>query len=354
MSAGDLPSILETLPENRIAFLERQNIARRLGEQSSGYRQLVERLVSGAENRVIERMLIYRLRKAIKNRLKPDASELFLNGLRSDYHSGRKNTYTLLSSSKQEQTETALISTYAPYVTHRGRNTPPSLLYIPGGGFILPPTRKQRAVAQDLARLTGCRLHIANHRLAPEDPFPAAVEDLCTAFHKLVNTENPPEKIIVGADTAGASILMGAMMRLRDENVQLPAGLMLFSPWCDLSLSGWSYISQSVLPTSPFRMETAAFCARLYLADTQANHPEASAIFGSLKNFPPMMIHTSTFDLHFDDAVKLTEIGHENGCQMQLHYWESPRHHLERLNKRDSEKAFRRASEFVSSCIGSA
>lgn len=351
MSDAALSSILATLPENRIAFLEQNNIASRLGNTSRGLVQRADDALALAQNRVIERMLVHRIRKAIRNRLKPDAAETFLNSMRRDYDSGRRNTLTVMSRQPASESESAKHKAEQFDASQHLRNVAPTLFYIPGGGFILPPTRKQREIATTLASRTGCRLHLANHRLAPEDPFPAAVEDICDAYFNLTKTENPPSRIIMGADTAGASILMGAMMRLRDQGFQLPAGLLLFSPWCDLSLSGWSYISQSVLPNSPFRMETAAFCARLYLANTLATEPLASTIFGNLAGFSPILIHTSTFDMHFDDAVRLAEIGHENGCRMQLHYWESPRHHLERLHRKDAEKSYQRVAEFVASCI---
>jgi acetyl esterase/lipase len=202
-------------------------------------------------------------------------------------------------------------------------------------------------MVQRLSEATNCEVLLARHRLAPEHPFPTAPEDVAVEYLNILNRGYEAQDIFLGADTAGASVALGAMQLLKRQKADLPAGVVLFSPWCDLSLSGWSYITSSITSKSPFRMETAAFCARLYLQGSSATDPIASPIFADLSDLPPMLIHTSENDMHFDDAMKLTENGKRDGCDVRLNYWDSPRHHLERLSSKDAERSYAEVSKFI-------
>ena len=104
------------------------------------------------------------------------------------------------------------------------------------------------------------------------------------------------------------------------------------------------------LAASPFRMESAAFCARLYLGDENPTNPLASAVYADLSGLPPLSIHTSRHDMHFDDAVKLAENAHRDGADVKMNYWDTPRHHLERLKTKDAEASFKLAARFIRRC----
>ncbi len=223
----------------------------------------------------------------------------------------------------------------------------PILMYIPGGGFILPPSPKQVALAFRLAESCGCEAIIGKHRLAPENPFPAPVKDLVDQYARLLSSGISAKRIIISGDSAGATLALSMLIELRARKLPMPAGAMLFSPWADLSLSGWSYITKSLSSESPFRMETAAFSARLYLGDTLPTDPRASPAFAALTGFPPLAIHCSRHDMHFDDAVTLAEKAKDAGVPIRMNYWNSPRHHLERFRSKDAEKSFKLAAEFT-------
>ena len=184
-------------------------------------------------------------------------------------------------------------------------------------------------------------------RLAPEHPFPAAPLDFAARYLSLLEQGCRPENIFLSADTAGASIVLGALQLLLEDGVTPPAGIVLFSPWCDLSLSGWSYITRSMSSQSPFRMETAAFCARLYLKDESVTSPLASPVFADPEGWPPILIHTSENDLHFDDAIRMAENGQKHGCDVRINYWDSPRHHLERLSSETAAQSFGEVNAFI-------
>ena len=260
--------------------------------------------------------------------------------MRHDYATGRKGTLSMVAPSA-DGAPIALTGGITTNPTRRGEQERATLLYVPGGGFILPPSPQQIRMVQRLANACDTTPIIGRHRLSPEHPFPAPLHDIANQYITMLEGGLSPAKIFMAADTAGAAIVMGALQIIRDRQIPMPAGVLLFSAWCDLSLSGWSYITKSATVASPFRMETAAFCARLYLGETISSDPLASPIFADLSGFPPIAIHTSEFDLHFDDAVKLAENARQAGVRAHINYWESPRHHLERVKYKNCNKVLR-------------
>ena len=250
----------------------------------------------------------------------------------------------------QGRFETSLASRNDAH-TRPGDPQKPVLLYAVGGGFILPPAPRQITLVRELAEATGCTPVIARHRLAPEAPFPHPANDIVDQFLELIETGHNAQDIVFSGAMAGATLILSAALTLRDRGLPLPAGILLFSPWGDLSLSGWSYITRSASTASPFRMETAAFCARLYLQDELSTNPLASPVFADLSGLPPIAIHTSRHDMHFDDALRLVENADAAGVEAHIRYWDSPNHHLERFNRREREKSFDLARKFISSLM---
>lgn len=345
--SGGVGSLAQTTPE-RLALLEAAQIATRVESNTSALRLSADHLLGAIENRIIEAVLLRRMRKALTKAGDQSAAMAFAQQMRAAYEDGLLET----------------LPSFLPTGSHRSTpERPPEdedqdertyseparnlVLYVSGGGFLLPPSMRQKLMVQRLAEATQSEIVLATHRLAPEHPFPAAPEDVAQQYLGLLDEGIDPADIFLAGDTAGGGIALGALQLLRQQERALPCGVILFSPWCDLTLSGWSYISGSVSSRSPFRMETAAFCARLYLGEAQATDPLASAIYADAQGWPPMLIHTSEHDLHFDDALRLAENGHKQGNEVQLNYWDAPRHHLERLPDHVASESFRRVAQFM-------
>ncbi len=335
------------LPADRIAMLEAANIVSRFSSRSGVIKRKLDHLVARLENLLIERVLLSRQRATFRHATDHAALEKMILESRAAYSDGHMETLPSFFPNGTGSSIEKIEAFQKPQ--HNTQRQRPLILYIPGGGFIMPPSKRQKNMVQRLSDITGCETILGNHRLAPEHPFPAAPEDICAQFSRLVDEGKPNSEVFIAADTAGASIALGAVQLLRERGLKYPAGIILFSPWCDLSLSGWSYITGSMTSRSPFRMETAAFCARLYLGDEPSTVPLASAIFADLTGFPPILIHTSKDDLHFDDAIRLSENGQKHGCRVKLNYWDSPRHHLERLSSEDAKLSFEIVAKFIDS-----
>lgn len=345
MSSTDVTANFTTA---RLDELQMQGVARAVASKASAARRLVDHVTARIENRMIEFVLLSRLRAAHKVAHSETNARQMIAAFRGAYESGRMETLpSFLPSPLAPAGRQGELATFADSATLPAPDLRPKLLYTVGGGFIMPPSRRQKIMVQRLADTIGCEVALGRHRMAPEHPFPAAIDDIVEQFLSLSDPDRPQGIPFMAADTAGASIVLGAVQTLRANGQPLPPGIILFCPWCDLSLSGWSYITRSMTTDSPFRMETAAFCARLYLQEQNPTDPLASAIYADLAGLPPILIHTSRHDLHFDDALRIAEKGAQVGCDVRLNYWDSPRHHMERLATADAAHSFRLARQFI-------
>lgn len=337
-------------PGQRLLQLHDAGLATRMANERQRWLQACDRFVARVENRVIERVLLRRIRGAFEHLDNRERLEGILLALRSDYTSGKAGTLAVAAKPVTELTSVTNAPTHAAWL-----GASPTynrlLIYTAGGGFLLPPSTAQLNCARRLGELCDADTIINQHAMAPEAPFPAGINDtvaLCQWGIERYGAQN----VVLAADTAGASITLGALLTLQEQGSPMPVALQLFSPWNDLSLSGWSYITKSATADSPFRMETAAFCAKAYLGSVPTTDPLASAIFADLQGLPPLAVHTSRFDMHFDDALRLIENMRESGGHGEIRYWDSPRHHLERFNSKDAEKSLAMASGFLRRHLG--
>lgn len=223
-----------------------------------------------------------------------------------------------------------------------------AVLYVPGGAFIMKRSDRMTALAARLARMSGTRLRIADYRLAPEHPCPAAVEDVEAALLALYQDGLAPDQVVVACDSAGGAIALAALQRLKAKGVEMPAGLAMFSPWIDLALTGFSLLSSGLSGTSPFTMEMTALCARLYLQDkVLAVDPVASPIFGDLEGLPPILVHVSAEDSFFDDSKLLARRIKDVGGQMLMRVWPMGGHVWEHEFSTDADKSILETARFI-------
>jgi acetyl esterase/lipase len=343
--AHSFAAALAPSPGQRLLQLHDAGVATRIADERQRWRRAWDVFLARCENRVIERVLLRRIRRAFDHLDDEQHLREILLALRADYVAGRTGTLAVAAAPAGELAAVDDAPSPAAWLC----DTPEHarlLIYTAGGGFLLPPAVAQLNCARRLGELCGSDAVINQHAMAPEAPFPAAIDDtvaLCRWAFEHYGAEN----VVLAADTAGASVTLGALLRLRELGHGMPAALQLFSPWNDLSLSGWSYITKSATSDSPFRMETAAFCARAYLGEVPATEPLASAIYADLAGLPPLAIHTSRFDMHFDDALRMIEGMRDGGGHGEIRYWDSPRHHLERFDTREANKSLTMAAGFL-------
>ncbi|MBO6726092.1 MAG: alpha/beta hydrolase [Rhizobiaceae bacterium] len=347
-SAASLPGVID----NRLVALEARDIVRRIDAAAGPLWRCADAFVARGENWLTQRWLARLIRRATAMN-NQDEALAWLQRLRSRAAGGTwsflpddRGVLTMVESMLPGAGDAAPVD-----ATDTADALMPAdpmravLFYVPGGGFMLPPTPRQREIAASLAEGFGARAEIGRHRLAPEHHFPVPVDDLCDQYISVMRSGTPPERMIVAGDSAGATLALSMLLALRNRTIAMPAGVLLFSPWTDLAMRGWSYITKGASSDSPFRMETAAFAARLYLHDTLPTDGAASPAYATLEGFPPMTVHCSRYDIHFDDAVRLAEQAEAANVPIRVNYWDSPRHHLERFGSRDANESIRLAAD---------
>jgi epsilon-lactone hydrolase len=176
------------------------------------------------------------------------------------------------------------------------------ILYLHGGGYVSCTPQTHRPITTSLARMARCRVFSLDYRLAPEHPFPAAVDDAAAAFRWLVANGVSANKIAVAGDSAGGGLVLATMLRLRSTGVALPACGVCLSPWVDLTGADQYQNSGSC---SMFQPADVATFAVLYLNGARAETAEASPLFADLSGLPPLLTQVSSTELLLDDAVRL-------------------------------------------------
>jgi acetyl esterase/lipase len=220
------------------------------------------------------------------------------------------------------------------------------VFYVHGGSFIAERSPRITELVARVAAAANARVFAPNYRLAPENPCPAAVEDVMASYAWLCD-ERPGEPVVALAESAGASILLAALQRLADEGRPLPNAVMLFSPWVDLSLQSWSVVSASLSGTSPYTMESMSLMAHLYLQGRSATDPVASPLFGDFEGFPPMLIHASKGDILYDDAVRLADRMRDVGGDLTVRLWTDEAHVWEQTPTPKARQSVELAAQFI-------
>lgn len=224
------------------------------------------------------------------------------------------------------------------------------IFYVHGGSFVAERSPRITQLVARFAASAQARAYAPSYRLAPEHACPAAIDDIVASWRWLKKT-HPDQPVVALAESAGATILLAALQRLRDEGDTMPEGLVLLSPWADLSLQSWSVMAASITRTSPHTMESLAMFAHFYLQGRSAIDPVASPLFGSFHDFPPILIHASRTDILYDDALRLAERIREVNGDLTLRHWMDETHVWERMNTPESRQSIELAAAFIRRCL---
>jgi acetyl esterase/lipase len=203
------------------------------------------------------------------------------------------------------------------WVTAPGASSDRTLLYLHGGAYTICSPRTHRRLTAALSRETGARVLALDYRLAPEHPFPAAIEDAVTAHRWLVDGGTPPERLAIAGDSAGGGLAMATLVALRDRGLPLPAAAVAISPWADLGFTGESMITKADVDPMLSR-ERLKESADAYLNGTDARTPLASPIYADLTGLPPLLIHVGGREVLLDDAVRLADAAAAGDVKVSL------------------------------------
>lgn len=223
------------------------------------------------------------------------------------------------------------------------------VLFVHSGSFILGNSKLHQALAARICDRAGAAAFAVNYRLAPEHPFPAAIEDVAAAYSWLLAQGVESAQIQILGDSAGGGIALGALLTLRDRGVPMPAALVLLAPWADLTLSGRSILTNASRATLSNSIKIMMICRELYLQGHAPADPLASAVFADLRGLPPTFIQASVADILLDDASRIDSALRRSGIPSELKLYPPMPHGWQRLGPLLPES--RRAIEEIASFI---
>jgi len=196
-----------------------------------------------------------------------------------------------------------------------------TVLYLHGGGYCIGSLDTHRDLAGRIAVAAGCRVVTLDYRLAPEHPFPAAVDDASAAYRDLLAHGVSPERIAVAGDSAGGGLTMAMLLALRSAGTPLPAAAACLSPWADLTQSSAAY--RQLADLDPMVSKSGLdLMARAYLGDTDARSELASPLYAEdLGGLPPVRIEVGEHEVLIEDATQLAERLEAAGVSVSLIVW---------------------------------
>jgi monoterpene epsilon-lactone hydrolase len=193
------------------------------------------------------------------------------------------------------------------------------LLYLHGGGYFGCSAETHRPITAYYA-LHGFRVFAPDYRLAPENRFPAAVDDAVAFYRALLSAGHPSQHIVVAGESAGGGLTLSLMLALRAAGDPLPAAAAAFSPWTDLAATGDSIRTNSDR-CAMFNGIDVAASARYYLGDADPRNPLASPLYADLAGLPPLLIHVGGNEVLRDDSTRLAERARAAGVSVDLKIW---------------------------------
>ena len=179
------------------------------------------------------------------------------------------------------------------------------VLYVHGGGYVSGSCNDHRGVVSKFAKNTGVANLIYEYRLAPEHPFPAAVDDSVKVYRWLLNSGYKPANILIAGESAGGGLTLALLLALKGQNIPLPVAAVAISPWTDLTCSGESYKTKNKVPVAP--ANSWIVFRNHYVGDNNLGNPLISPLFGDLKGLPPLFIISGEDDELFDDGRRFYE-----------------------------------------------
>lgn len=197
----------------------------------------------------------------------------------------------------------------------------PVLLYLHGGGFIACSPETHRSLVGSLVRRIEGSAFVPRYRLAPEHPYPAALDDARSAYrHLLIERGLDASRIVVAGDSAGGGLALALVLALRDAGEPLPGAVVTFCPWTDMAATGNS-LTENSDRCAMFAGDTIRRAARLYVGDADPREALVSPVYGDYHGMPPLLVHASHDEVLRDDSIRVAERARAAGVTVELRLW---------------------------------
>ena len=194
------------------------------------------------------------------------------------------------------------------------------ILYVHGGGYVLGSIVTHREMVARLSKASGARGLVLDYRLAPEHPFPAAVDDAMAAYRWLLSQNIKPTNIVVAGDSAGGGLALATLLAIRDAKLPLPAAGVCISPWVDMEGTGESMVTRA--KADPVVQKQGLLgMAQLYLGGKDPKSPLAAPLHADLTGLPPLLIQVGDAETLLSDSTRITEKAKKAGVKVELEVW---------------------------------
>ncbi|MGE5621093.1 MAG: alpha/beta hydrolase [archaeon] len=193
----------------------------------------------------------------------------------------------------------------AEWIFPSGAEKDKVIFYVHGGGYVSGSCSDHRGVVSRIVQQTNIAALLYEYRLAPEHPFPAAVEDSVSAYIWLLEQGFSPSDILIAGESAGGGLCLASLLALKESSIPLPSAAVAISPWTDLKCTGESYRTKNKVSLAPLNSWTVF--SKYYTGDNDPANPLISPFYGDLHGLPPILLQTGEDDELFDDSVQFAE-----------------------------------------------
>ena len=227
------------------------------------------------------------------------------------------------------------------------------ILYLHGGGYVTGSIEDHRMMCGLLANATGTKVLIPEYRLAPEHPFPAALDDALKVYQWLLDQGYSSANMIIAGDSAGGGLSIATVLALKEKSGSLPAAVVCLSPWTDLALTGQSHATKAKTEAI-LNKDVLHEWALCYTDESNLTNPLVSPIHGDFHGFPPLLIQVGSEEILLDDSTLLAEKARSAGVDVILKIWDGMWHVWQALGDLipENKKTFEEIGQFVQRQFG--
>lgn len=229
------------------------------------------------------------------------------------------------------------------------------IYYLHGGGYMMGSINTHRALAAKLSLEAGSKVLLIDYALAPENPYPAALNDALKVYTWLIENGYKSINIVIAGDSAGGGLALSTVIAARDKGMVLPAGLVLISPWTDLAGTGESMTTKAK-KDPVLTAEALPQIGQWYAGDIPLDDPRVSPLYADLSGLPPMFIQVGTSEILLNDSTRLASRAQEVGVEVELEVWQGEMHVWHMLWQRlpSARKAIEKIGTFTRKRLGQA
>jgi acetyl esterase/lipase len=222
------------------------------------------------------------------------------------------------------------------------------VLYLHGGGYNVGSPNTHRELAANISMASGAKVLLPDYRLAPEHPFPSALEDATAVYRWLLDAGLTGKKIAIVGDSAGGGLSIATSISLRDTGAPLPASIVCLSPWTDLELSGNSIKTHAEIDPM-VNLQSLKIMASNYIGDADPRSPLISPIHADLKGISPLLIHVGSDEMLLDDSTRIAEKAKNAGVDITLKIYNQMWHvwHLNARLMPEAKSAINELGSFI-------